>query len=98
MLRPQQYIGQFIDNIRKLVSDPNRDDFKALKTIIEAFDQLNKERSHIVNNQGRVIADFSERIAKFDKDNKNVETNGLVEIRRLIDTFNRGDLFSDATA
>ena len=49
-----------------MMSDPNRDDSKAFKTLIEAFDQLNKERSHIVNNQGEVIADFADKIAKFD--------------------------------
>ena len=52
MLRPASYIGQFLDNIRAMMSNPNRNDAKAFKTLIEAFDQLNKERSHIVNNQG----------------------------------------------
>ena len=50
MLRPQAYIGQFINNIRDMVSDPNRKDSEAFKTLIEAFDQLNQERSHIVSN------------------------------------------------
>ena len=62
----------FIENIRNMVADPNRDDSEAFQAVIEAFDQLNKERSHIVNNQGEVIADFSEKIAKFDQNNKDV--------------------------
>jgi len=98
MLRPASYIGKFLDNIRKMMSDPNRDDSKAFKTLIKAFDQLNKERSHIINNQGKVIADFSERIAKFDQNNKNVSKNGFGEMMDLITTFNKGDLFSKATA
>ena len=60
MLRPLAYITQFLDNIRAMMADPNRDDSKAFKTIIEAFDQVNKERAHIVNNQGKVIADFAD--------------------------------------
>lgn len=50
MLRPQAYIGQFINNIREMMSDPNRKDSEAFKNLIEAFDQLNQERSHIVSN------------------------------------------------
>jgi hypothetical protein len=98
MLRPSAYIGQFLDNIRQMMADPNRDDFKAFKTLIEAFDQLNKERSHIVNNQGEVIGDFAERIAKFDQNNRDVATNGFGEISDYIKKFNKGDLFSAATA
>ena len=66
MLRPLPYITQFLDNIREMMADPNRNDSEAFKTIIEAFDQLNKERSHIINNQGQVIADFSQKLANFD--------------------------------
>lgn len=98
MLRPAPYISQFLDNIRAMMADPNREDSKAFKTIIEAFDQLNKERSHIINNQGQVIADFSDRIAKFDQKNKDVTKNGFGEISDYIKAFNKGDLFSKATA
>ncbi len=77
---------------------PDRDDEEAFKTVIEAFDQLNKERSHIINNQGEVIADFADKIAKFDQNNNNVETNGFGEISDYIKKFNKGDLFSKATA
>ena len=98
MLRPQAYIGQFLDNIRKMMSDPGRKDSEAFKTLVEAFDQLNKERSHIINNQGDVIADFADKIAKFDQNNKDPNTNGEKEIKSLIDTFNKGDLFAKTTA
>jgi hypothetical protein len=66
MLRPAAYIGQFLDNLRQMMNAPDRDDEEAFKTVIEAFDQLNKERSHIINNQGDIIADFAERIFKLN--------------------------------
>ena len=97
MLRPSAYIGQFLDNIRQMMSDPNRDDSKAFRTLIEAFDQLNKERSHIINNQGQVIADFADKLANYDKE-KDVEGKQENEIKDIIKTFNKGDLFSAATA
>ena len=97
MLRPSAYIGQFLDNIRNMMADENRDDSKAFKTIIEAFDQLNKERSHIVNNQGEVIADFAEKLSKYDKDTDK-DGSQKNEIGEIIKTFNKGDLFSAATA
>ena len=51
-----------------MVSDPNRDNEKAFKALVEAFDQVNKERAHIVNNQGKVLADFAEKLTKFNVD------------------------------
>ena len=96
-MRPSAYIGQFLDNIRQMMGDPNRDDSKAFKTLIEAFDQLNKERSHIVNNQGEVIADFADKIAKWDK-KADADKTQFEDIRNTIETFNKGDLFSKATA
>lgn len=77
------------------MADPNRDDSKAFKTIIEAFDQMNKERSHIINNQGKVIADFSEKLAKY-KQNGQDNQNEFREIKTMIDSFNKGDLFAKA--
>ena len=97
MLRPSAYIGQFLDNIRKMMADPNRDDSKAFKTLIEAFDQLNKERSHIINNQGEVIADFADKLANYDKEKDKLGAKEN-EIKDIIKTFNRGDLFSKETA
>jgi hypothetical protein len=66
MLRPLPYITQFLDNIRRAMADPERNDSDVFKKLVMAFDQLNKERSNIINNQGKVIADFSEKLAKFD--------------------------------
>ena len=94
-MRPQAYIGQFLNNIRSMMSDPDRRDSEAFKTLIEAFDQLNQERTHIVNNQADVIANFAERIAKFDQNNKSFGSE--LVIKGLIETFNKGDLFSRAT-
>ena len=80
-----------------MMSDPKRDDSKAFKTIIEAFDQLNKERAAIINNQGKVLGDFTERIVKFNKDNKDVATNGMQDIGDYIKKLNAGTLFSGMT-
>lgn len=38
MLRPAAYIGQFLDNIREAVNDPDRDDQEVFKELIEAFE------------------------------------------------------------
>ena len=99
MLRPQAYIGQFIDNIRKMMSDPNRDDSQAFKMLVEAFDQLNQERSNIVSNQAAVIGEFSEKIANFDKSRADKDDYYIVEeeVLEFIDKFNKGDLFSAAS-
>lgn len=98
MLRPQSYIGQFLDNIREMVSAPERDDEEAFRTIIEAFDQLNKERSYIINKQGKVLGDFAERIVKFNQKNNDVSTNGFGDIGDYIKKLNAGTLFTNADA
>ena len=98
MLMPQAQIEEFLGNIRKMMVDPERKDMEAFKTLIEAFDQLNKERAHIVENQGKVIVDFSEKIAKFDPNNKDSATNNFSQIGDYIKTLNKGDLFAAATA
>lgn len=95
MLRPAAYIGQFLDNIRNLMNDPERDDLEAFKTLIEAFDQLNKERSHVINNQGDIIADFAERIEKFNQEEKDESKSELGELRTHLQKFNKGDLFDN---
>lgn len=59
---------------------------------------MNKERSHIINNQGDVIADFAERIKKFDKNNKDARKNGMAELSDYVYKFNKGDLFDKVTA
>ena len=78
-----------------MMSNPDRDDLKAFKTIIEAFDQLNKERSHIINNQGQVISDFAERLVKYREKS---DINSDVAIGDYIKQLNNGSLFSKATA
>ena len=99
MMRPSAYIGQFLDNIRELVSDPDRKDLDAFKTIISAFDQMNQERSYIVSNQARVLTEFSEKIATFDKSREENEDDYIVEeeVLEFIDALNKGNLFGDAT-
>lgn len=89
--RPTAYIGQFLDNIRKLMSDENRDDIKSLKTIIEAFDQLNQERAHIVNQQGKAIQDVADSISKADTS----KAEDLEKMRKAVEDLNSGKTFLD---
>ena len=65
---PPAAIGKFVDNIRDKVSNEDRDNEEVFKEIVMAFEQVNKERAHIVNNQGKIIADMADRLSKFDKD------------------------------
>ena len=78
-----------------MVSDPDRDGQETFKTIVEAFDQVNKERANYVNNHGKIMSDFAEKMAKFNRSNKDAATNGLVEIRNMLVKFNKGDLFDN---
>ena len=64
---PPKAIEDFVQNIRDMMNDPDRDDSEAFQTIVDAFNQLNEERTNIINNQGDVIAQFAERLAKFKK-------------------------------
>ena len=95
MLRPAAYIGQFLENIRAMMANPDRDDEEAFKTLIEAFDQLNKERSHIINNQGDIIADFAEKIFKLNQNEKDDNKSGLNELKENVTKFNNGNLFDN---
>ena len=97
-LRPTAYIEQFLDKIRVMMSDPDRDESEALKTIVQAFEQLNMERSHIINNQGKVIADLAEKISKFDTKVEDIKANSTEEIFDYIKKLNDGNLFDAATA
>lgn len=45
-----------------------------------------------------MIADFAERIKKFDKSNKDKGKNGLAELNDYVYKFNKGDLFDKVTA
>jgi len=60
-----------------------------------AFEQVNKERSHIINKQGEIMADFAERIRRFDPNVKDVSKSGIVELTDLLRRFNKGGLFSE---
>lgn len=60
-----------------------------------AFDQVNKERSHIINKQGEIMADFAERISRFDPKVKDVANSGIIELSDLLRRFNKGGLFSE---
>jgi hypothetical protein len=65
LMRPVNAIGEFVKNIQDMVNDPDRENLEAFQTLIEAFDQINKERGHIVNQQGETITDFADRITNF---------------------------------
>jgi hypothetical protein len=48
MILPSHHIGKVINNIRDLVSDPNRDSQEVFRRIIESFEHANEERGDIV--------------------------------------------------
>ena len=50
MMRPANLIGEFINKIQQAVGNPDRDTIEVFKKILLNFQQLNLERSHIVNN------------------------------------------------
>lgn len=78
-----------------MVGNPDRDNFKTFKTIIEAFDQVNKERSHIVNNQGKVMSDFGEKLAKMQKlSNGGYDNQQFMEVKEYVNQLNSGKLFA----
>lgn len=52
---PSAYVEQFLDNIRNMVLNDNISEEDKFKTIVEAFDQANKERGIIVNKQGEIL-------------------------------------------
>lgn len=47
------------------MNNPDRDNQEAFKEIIRAFEQMNKERSRLVNAQSEVITDFAERLNSY---------------------------------
>lgn len=55
---------------------------------------MNKERSHIVNNQGTQITKFANNIQDIDLNQKNSEQR----IRGLVNEFNKGNLFKNISA
>lgn len=54
MTRPMPYIGLFVKKLQDLTSDGG-DWYDKIQIFIEALEQLNMERSHIINNQGNQI-------------------------------------------
>jgi archaellum component FlaC len=56
------------------------------------------ERSHIVNNQGKVIADMAEKLSRFNTKVEDLEANSTVQISDYIKKLNNGNLFDAATA
>lgn len=94
LMRPVNAIGEFVKNIQDMVNDPDRENLEAFQTLIEAFDQINKERGHIVNQQGETITDFSDRIRNLgtEKNPKEAETKRN-ELREMVFKFNKGNIF-----
>ena len=94
MLRPAAFIGQFLDNIRLLVASNERNGYEApLREVIDAFDQLNKERGHIVNQQGKIITQFADEISRASQNPD--DTKMMDDLRKKVVEFNKGNLFKD---
>ena len=68
--RPQSFMNRFLNQIRDMVLDEEMDETEKFKTFIEAFDQLNKERSVIINQQGKTIIQFTEKMSNLDMKSK----------------------------
>ena len=67
MLRPPDYIGQFLDNIRDVVNNQDISTEDAFKKIVKAFDRANVERGIIVKKQGDIILEAVNLISTYDK-------------------------------
>ena len=93
-MRPASFIGQFLDKLKKMVSDPDRDDQKVFRTMIEAFEQTNMERSHIVNNQGKILEDFAKGLNTYSKTTKDA-SKIKEDVLSKIEKFNKGNLFDN---
>ena len=80
-----------------MMNDPDRDNSDAFKTLVQAFDQLNKERAHIINNQADVIAKFADQIKNLNFDQKTgyVDNKTLTETKEILVKFNKGDMFDN---
>lgn len=90
---PESYLKGFIDNIRKFV-DGDATWEEKFRTVIEAFDQVNMERSKIVNDQGLTIDKVAQQIANADmKDAKSVEA-----LKDIVNKLNTNKLFSSDVA
>ena len=80
--------------MKKMVSDPDRDDQKVFRTMIEAFEQTNMERSHIVNNQGKILEDFAKGLNTYSKTTKDA-SKIKEDVLSKIEKFNKGNLFDN---
>ena len=92
-LMPRAYIGQFLDNIRNMLTGENVDYQEAFQKFIMAFEQLNAERSAIVNNQGQVLTDFAEKMANYDK-KLGTQESGFGDVMDYLRYMKEGTLFS----
>lgn len=92
-LMPKTYIGQFLDNIRNMLTGENVDYQEAFQKFIMAFEQLNVERSQIVNNQGKVLTDFAEKMANYDKKLR-LKESGFGDVMDYLRDMKEGTLFS----
>lgn len=70
-IRPTRFIGQFIENIRKMVSG-DMPASQMFKQLIMAFEQVNHERLLIINNQGKIIEHIASEVAT-----KNAQRGGM---------------------
>lgn len=93
-LRPMEYVGQFVENIRELVgTDPDRDDIEVLKTIIKAMEQMNMERWHIINLQGEALNGFLEDVYKINTE-RGKNKQAMESLDFLTWQLNKGTLFN----
>lgn len=91
---PTGAISGFIENIRKLVLGEGEWDDK-FKEVIKAFEQVNMERSGLVNKQGKTIEEMANNLQNFDLN----QENATEKLKELIDKFNpeNGGLFNEKT-
>lgn len=89
--RPQSYMNKFLNQIRDMVLDEDMDEEEKFKTFIEAFDQLNKERSVIVNKQGDTIIQFTEQMSNLDMKSE----NATQQMTDMVKSLNNGTFFKN---
>ena len=86
--RPTRYIDMFIEKMRALIASPT-DETEKFNTIVEAFEQLNLERSDIVNSQGDAIDAFVQKIEEISDPNSGT----LLSLARTLYNTNDEGLF-----
>ena len=88
MLRPSNHIGRFVANLQEMMSTEGNWKRK-FRMFVDALDQMNKERAHIVNGQGDAIVSFANRIANFNLNGRRAQQR----LESMVAEFNKGDLF-----